>query len=76
MLGLEPPIDDWLEEEAVEPEMIEERLPQLADDDDGGEGSAESIRSAGAQVEKNILLQTARSLTGRSISPRSMRCAR
>ncbi len=26
VLGLEPPIDDWLEEEALEPDIIEERL--------------------------------------------------
>ena len=32
VFGLQPPIDDWLEEEAVEPEMITERLQELADD--------------------------------------------
>ena len=32
VFGLQPPIDEWLEEEAVEPEMIMERLQELADD--------------------------------------------
>ncbi|TIX52042.1 preprotein translocase subunit SecA [Alteraurantiacibacter aquimixticola] len=30
VLGMTPPIDNWLEEDAVEPEMIEERLQDLA----------------------------------------------
>ena len=32
IFGLQPPIDDWLEEEAVEQEMIIERLQALADE--------------------------------------------
>ena len=32
VFGLQPPIDEWLEEEAVDPEMITERLQKLADD--------------------------------------------
>ena len=32
VFGLQPPIDDWLEEEAVDPEMITERLQKLADE--------------------------------------------
>ena len=32
MFGLQPPVDEWLEEEAVEPEMIAERLQRLAEE--------------------------------------------
>jgi preprotein translocase subunit SecA len=31
VLGMTPPIDDWLEEDAVEPDLISERLIALAD---------------------------------------------
>ena len=47
VFGLQPPIDDWLEEEAVDPEMITERLQKLADDSDGGQARGASSRSAG-----------------------------
>ena len=55
ILGLTPPIDDWMEEDAVEPELIEERLQEL---------SAQTLRDKVAEVdegvwrkiEKNILL--------------------
>jgi preprotein translocase subunit SecA len=55
VLGLQPPIDDWLQEEAVEPDLIEERLVQLADDAMAAKlaGNEESIWR---QVEKSILL--------------------
>src|SRR5689334_20596025 len=32
VFGLQAPIDDWLEEEAVDPQMVSERLGKLADD--------------------------------------------
>ena len=32
VFGLQPPIDEWLEEEAVDPQMITERLQKLADE--------------------------------------------
>src|SRR5215218_2262700 len=32
VFGLQPPIDDWLQEEAVDPEMITERLQKMADE--------------------------------------------
>ena len=55
VLGMEPPFDEWLEEEAVEPELFEERLVALAD--------AKMEAKAGAidgdiwrQIEKSILL--------------------
>ena len=45
VFGLQPPIDDWLQEEAVEQEMIIERLQSLADDDDGGEARGRRSRA-------------------------------
>jgi preprotein translocase subunit SecA len=57
VLGLQPPIDDWLQEEAVEQEAIAERLQQQAD-------QVMSDKIAGAdpqrwiEIEKSLLLQT------------------
>ncbi len=57
VLGLQPPIDAWLEEEAVDPEMITERVQNLAD-----EAMAAKLEGFEAgrwnDVEKQILLQT------------------
>ena len=57
VLSLQPPIDEWLQEEAVEQEMIVERLQQLAD-----EAMAEKVKGADAarwvEIEKSLLLQT------------------
>jgi preprotein translocase subunit SecA len=57
IFDLQPPIEEWLEEEAVEQEMIVERLQKLAD-----ERMEEKLREVEperwADVEKNILLQT------------------
>jgi preprotein translocase subunit SecA len=57
VLGIQPPIDDWLEEEAVDPEMITERLQKLAD-----EAMAKKLESVEpdrwGEVEKQILIQT------------------
>ena len=57
VLGLQPPIDDWLQEEAVEQEMIVERLQQMAD-----AVMDEKIRGADRErwieIEKSLLLQT------------------
>jgi preprotein translocase subunit SecA len=57
VLGLQPPIDDWLEEEAVDQEMITERLLALAE-----EVMANKLEGFEADrwkdVEKQILLQT------------------
>jgi preprotein translocase subunit SecA len=57
VFGLQPPIDDWLQEEAVDPEMVTERLQNLADDSmaaklEGVEGDR------WGDVEKQILIQT------------------
>ncbi|MBV8911850.1 MAG: SEC-C domain-containing protein, partial [Acetobacteraceae bacterium] len=55
VLGLDAPIEQWMEEDHVEPELIEERLEQLAD-----ERMEEKIGAVDAtiwrQVEKGILL--------------------
>jgi preprotein translocase subunit SecA len=57
VLGLQPPIDEWLEEEAVEQELISERLLALADEHMAGKlGDVDKERWA--EVEKQILLQT------------------
>jgi preprotein translocase subunit SecA len=57
VFGLQPPVDAWMEEEAVEQETIVERLQHLAD-----EAMAEKTRDIEperwAEAEKNILLQT------------------
>jgi preprotein translocase subunit SecA len=57
VLGLEAPIDDWLREDEVSPEIVAERLQKLADDSmaaklDGVEPGR------WADVEKQILIQT------------------
>ena len=57
IFGLQPPIDDWLEEEAVDPEMVADRLHKLADD-----AMAAKLETVDPQrwkdVEKQVLLQT------------------
>ncbi len=57
IFALQPPFDEWLQEEAVEPEVITERLQQMAD-----EAMAEKIKEMDParwdDAEKNILLQT------------------
>jgi preprotein translocase subunit SecA len=55
VLGLEVPLDDWLQEEAVEPEMIEERLVEMTDKL-MTEKMAGGDESVWRQVEKQILL--------------------
>jgi preprotein translocase subunit SecA len=57
IFGLQPPIGDWLEEEAVDPEIITERLQTLAD-----ETMAAKVQEVEperwADIEKQVLLQT------------------
>ncbi|WP_375396397.1 preprotein translocase subunit SecA [uncultured Sphingomonas sp.] len=56
LLNIQPPIDDWLNEESVDAEMIEQRLRDAADAMIAGK--AEEIESATwIQIEKSILLQ-------------------
>ena len=57
VFGLQPPIDEWLQEEAVEPELLVERIRAAADaqiEEKKAELTAESF----IQVEKSILLQS------------------
>ena len=55
VLGFEAPFEDWLQEEAVEPEMIEERLVAMTDKL-MADKMAEGDESIWRQVEKQILL--------------------
>jgi len=55
VLGLQPPIDDWLQEEAVEPELIEERIADLAEEKMQAK-FATAEEGIWRQVEKSILL--------------------
>jgi preprotein translocase subunit SecA len=57
VFGLQPPIDEWLEEEAVEPELIVERLQNQADDAMKAK-LADIDPERWNEVEKQILLQT------------------
>ncbi|HUG45425.1 MAG TPA: preprotein translocase subunit SecA [Sphingomicrobium sp.] len=57
VLGLQPPIDDWLEEEEVEQEILIERLQKLADDH-MAQKLGEVDPERWADVEKSILIQT------------------
>ncbi len=56
VLGLNPPIDDWMQEEAVEPELIEERLQEMAEQR-LAERTAEIPETSWRRVEKSILLE-------------------
>jgi preprotein translocase subunit SecA len=57
VFGLQPPIDDWIQEEAVDPEMITVRLQRLADEAMGAKlDGVEPDRWT--EVEKQILIQT------------------
>jgi preprotein translocase subunit SecA len=57
VFGLQPPVDAWLQEEAVDPEMISDRLQQVADE-------TMAVKLQGIEperwneVEKQILIQT------------------
>lgn len=57
VLNLAPDVDAWVQEEAVEPELIEQRLQELAD-----AAVVEKVQDlppeSWAQVEKSILLQS------------------
>ena len=57
VFGLAPPIDDWLQEDEVSPQIVIERLQKLADD-----SMATKLEGVEAErwgdVEKQILIQT------------------
>ena len=55
ILGIDAPIDRWMEEEAIEPEIFEERLVELAEQKMAAK-VAESDPTIWRQVEKQILL--------------------
>ncbi len=57
ILDLSPPIDAWLEEDAVDAEMFEERIQKMADAvaaEKAGQVDAETWKG----IEKSVLLQT------------------
>jgi preprotein translocase subunit SecA len=57
VFGLQPPVDDWLEEEAVEQEMIMERLTQAAEA--SMSGKLEGLEpDSWNSIEKQVLIQT------------------
>ncbi len=56
VLGIDIPIEDWLQEEAVEPELIDERLQQLATDKLEAKIAAMD-EAMWRRLEKGILLQ-------------------
>ncbi|HEX2764797.1 MAG TPA: preprotein translocase subunit SecA [Allosphingosinicella sp.] len=57
VFGAEPPIDSWLQEEAVDPEMLVERLQAMADAQ-VEEKKTQLPPDMFVQVEKSILLQS------------------
>ncbi|HYI40765.1 MAG TPA: preprotein translocase subunit SecA [Allosphingosinicella sp.] len=57
VFGLQPPIDDWLQEEAVDPEILLDRIEKLADAQ-VEEKAAEIPPETWIQIEKQILLQS------------------
>jgi len=56
IFGLEPPFDEWVKEDAVEPEMFVERLQKLADDQIA-EKAAGIPPDTWIQIEKSYMLQ-------------------
>ena len=57
VFGLQPPVDEWLQEESVDPEMLKERVHKLADE--AMAAKLEELDSASwAEIEKQILIQT------------------
>jgi preprotein translocase subunit SecA len=57
VFGLQPPIDEWLQEDAVDQEMLIDRLRQLADETMSAK-LAEIEPEQWADIEKQILIQT------------------
>ncbi|WP_394663152.1 preprotein translocase subunit SecA [uncultured Sphingomonas sp.] len=56
LLNLEPPIDDWMTEEAIDPEIVLERVNALADE--AVEAKSKELEpDTWASVEKSIMLQ-------------------
>ena len=57
VFGLHAPIDDWLEEEAIDPQMVTERVQKLAEDAMAAKLTDVEPERWG-EVEKQILIQT------------------
>jgi preprotein translocase subunit SecA len=57
VLSQAPPIDDWMQEDSVDPEMFEERIQKLADDA-AEEKAAQVDQETWRSIEKSVLLQT------------------
>ncbi|PQM28115.1 preprotein translocase subunit SecA [Sphingopyxis lindanitolerans] len=57
ILDLSPPIDDWMQEDEVDPEMFETRLQDLADAAAAGK-AAQVDEDTWHNVEKSVLIQT------------------
>jgi preprotein translocase subunit SecA len=57
VFGLQPPIDAWMQEEAVDPEIFVERIQKMADEQ-VEEKKAQLPPETFIQVEKSILLQS------------------
>jgi len=57
VFNMQPPIDDWLKEEAVDPEMLLERIQKLADEQVEEKARALPPETY-VQIEKSILLQS------------------
>ncbi|ALC13021.1 preprotein translocase subunit SecA [Sphingopyxis sp. 113P3] len=57
ILDLTPPIDAWMEEDAVDPEVFEERIQEMADAA-AAEKAAQVDPDTWRGIEKSILLQT------------------
>ena len=56
LLNLEPPVDEWIKEEAIDPEIVENRVRDSADAMIAAKAS-ELEPEMWVQVEKSILLQ-------------------
>ncbi|NIJ38563.1 preprotein translocase subunit SecA [Sphingopyxis panaciterrae] len=57
ILDLAPPIDDWMQEDAVEPEMFEQRIQEQADAVAAEKASQVDV-DTWKGIEKSVLLQT------------------
>ena len=57
VFALEPPIDDWVREEGMEPETLEDRL-RTASDENMAAKQADLEPGVWAQIEKSVLLQS------------------
>jgi preprotein translocase subunit SecA len=57
VFGVEPPLGEWMQEDAIEPELLVERLEALADGQIA-EKTADLPPESYIQIEKSILLQS------------------